>query len=93
MAKSKELIGVVVSDKMAKTVVVQVVSISKHPKYHKVVKHYKKIKAHDEKSTAKVGDSVSITETRPMSKDKRYRVVAVVKKAEIPHVQIKEEEK
>ncbi|MBT3319198.1 MAG: 30S ribosomal protein S17 [Clostridia bacterium] len=73
--------GVVVSDKMDKTIVVLIVRKWKHPRYGKMVKSSKKYKAHDEENTAKQGDMVLITETRPISKDKRWRLVEVVKAA------------
>lgn len=73
--KNKILKGVVVSDKMDKTVVVSVTRFVKHPKYKKYVKITKKFKAHDEDNSSKVGAQVSIKETRPMSKDKRFVVV------------------
>lgn len=68
--------GVVVSDKMQKTVVVAVKRFVKHPKYGKFLSRTKKYKAHDENGTFKVGDKVTIQEGRPMSKDKRFTVVA-----------------
>ncbi len=67
--------GVVVSDKMDKTVVVSVSRFIKHPKYGKFYKVNKKYKAHDEENAYKIGDKVEITETRPISKDKKFRVV------------------
>lgn len=67
--------GVVVSDKMQKTVVVKVERVYRHPLYQKVMKVAKKFKAHDELNECKVGDRVEIMETRPMSRDKRWRVV------------------
>jgi small subunit ribosomal protein S17 len=90
MGKRKELIGLVVSDKMQKTVVVKALRISKHPKYSRIMKSHNKFKAHDEKSIAKLGDTVRIEETRPLSKDKRFRVLEVVKKAEAPDIVIDE---
>lgn len=69
------LSGIVVSDKMDKTVVVSVSRFVKHPKYGKFYKINKKYKAHDEENKYKVGDKVEITETRPISKDKRFRVI------------------
>ncbi len=77
----KSRTGVVVSDKMDKTIVVEIVRRSKHPLYGKIIKSTKKYKAHDEENTAKVGDKVLITETRPLSKDKRWRLVEVVEAA------------
>lgn len=77
----KSRTGVVVSDKMDKTIVVSIVRQAKHPLYKKTVKISKKYKAHDEENQAKVGDEVLITETRPLSKDKRWRLVKVVRAA------------
>jgi small subunit ribosomal protein S17 len=79
----KEQIGKVVSDKMEKTIVVAVETYKKHPLYHKRIKYTKKFKAHDENNEAKIGDTVKIMETRPLSKDKRWRLVEVVEKAVI----------
>lgn len=79
----KVQIGKVVSDKMDKTIVVAVETYKKHDLYHKRIKYTKKFKAHDEENTAKVGDVVRIMETRPLSKDKRWRLVEVVEKAVI----------
>lgn len=74
--------GTVVSaGKMDKTIVVAIVSNSKHPLYKKVVKKTKKFKVHDENNEAKVGDTVEIMETRPISKDKYYRLVRIVERA------------
>ncbi|MFZ2072613.1 MAG: 30S ribosomal protein S17 [Minisyncoccia bacterium] len=73
--KGNVLKGVVVSDKMDKTVVVSVSRFLKHPKYGKFYKVSKKYKAHDEDNTCKTGDNVEIIETRPISKDKRFKVV------------------
>ena len=74
-------IGIVVSDKMDKTVVVSVVSRKKHPLYKKTITSTKKYKAHDELGQAHIGDTVEIAETRPLSKDKYHRVVRIVEKA------------
>jgi small subunit ribosomal protein S17 len=76
-----QLEGYVASDKMDKTVVVQVVTQMKHPQYGKYVQRTKKYYAHDEKNDAKVGDRVRIIETRPLSKLKRYRVSQIVERA------------
>ena len=73
--------GVVVSDKMDKTVVVAIEEYTKHPVYSKVIKRTKKYKAHDEENTCQTGDKVKIMETRPLSKEKRWRVVQVIEKA------------
>lgn len=78
----KERIGTVVSDKMDKTITVQVELVSKHAVYNRSVKKYNKFKAHDEKNDAKTGDVVRIQETRPLSKTKRWRLVEIVKRAE-----------
>ncbi|MGA0849807.1 MAG: 30S ribosomal protein S17 [Chthoniobacterales bacterium] len=75
----KTLVGEVVSDKMDKTVVVRTVSRVPHPRFGKIVKHTAKFHAHDEKNEAKTGDKVRITETRPLSKTKRWRLVEVLK--------------
>ncbi len=85
MGKKKEFIGKVVSDRMLKTIIVRVETIGKHPKYLKVVKKYNKFKVHDEKNTAKIGDLVKIEETRPLSKDKRFKLAEIVKKALSTH--------
>ena len=79
----KELIGKVVSDKMDKTIVVLVETYKKHPLYGKRVKYSKKFKAHDENNQAKIGDKVLIMETRPLSKDKRFRLVQILEEAVI----------
>jgi len=78
----KTMIGVVVSDKMDKTVVVRVEKIKIHPKFKKHYKVHKKYKAHDEKNECKKGDLVIIQETRPLSKEKRWRVVKILSKQE-----------
>jgi small subunit ribosomal protein S17 len=77
----KTRVGKVVSDKMQKTVVVQIERRVPHPVYGKMVTRTKKLKAHDEENTAKTGDTVRIAETRPLSKDKRWRVVEIVERA------------
>lgn len=76
----KERLGEVISNKMAKTVVVRVERRFQHPQFKKVVTSYKKFYAHDEKSEARVGDRVRIIETRPLSKTKRWRLVEVVER-------------
>jgi len=73
--------GKVVSDKMDKTITVAVVDNVKHPLYGKIVKRTYKLKAHDENNECKVGDTVKVMETRPLSKDKRWRLVEIVEKA------------
>ena len=70
----RALVGVVTSDKMEKTVVVQVERVARHPLYGKVVKTHKKYKAHDENNEARIGDTVQIRECRPISKDKKFFV-------------------
>ncbi|MBN2831150.1 MAG: 30S ribosomal protein S17 [Candidatus Omnitrophica bacterium] len=82
MGKRKEFVGIVVSDKMQKTAVVKVMQMTKHPKYSRINKVYNKFKADDQNGVAKAGDIVRIEETRPLSKDKRFRVVEVIKKAQ-----------
>ncbi|MFF2912563.1 30S ribosomal protein S17 [Paenibacillus sp. NPDC057934] len=77
----KVLVGKVVSDKMDKTIVIAVETYKKHNLYHKRIKSTKKFKAHDESNVAKIGDVVKVMETRPLSKDKRWRLVEVVEKA------------
>jgi len=77
----KTRIGKVVSDKMDKTIVVAVETFVKHPLYNKRVKRTVKFKAHDEENTCSMGDKVKIMETRPLSKDKRWRLVEIVEKA------------
>ena len=76
----KKRIGIVLSDKMQKTIVVQIRRKALHPTYGKVVEHAVKFKAHDEKNEAKVGDRVLIQETRPLSKDKNWRLVEILEK-------------
>ncbi|HOZ91109.1 MAG: 30S ribosomal protein S17 [Bacteroidia bacterium] len=77
----KEKIGIVTSDKMAKSIVVSIERKEKHPIYGKFIKKTKKFMAHDEKNEAHVGDKVRIMETRPLSKNKNWRLVDVVEKA------------
>ncbi|MDD6208219.1 MAG: 30S ribosomal protein S17 [Clostridiales bacterium] len=73
--------GKVISDKMDKTIVVAVVDNVKHPLYGKIVKRTYKLKAHDENNECKIGDRVKVMETRPLSKDKRWRLVEIIEKA------------
>jgi small subunit ribosomal protein S17 len=77
----KSRTGLVVSDKMEKTVVVAIERRVPHPVYGKMVTRTKRLKAHDEENSAKVGDTVRIVETRPLSKDKRWRVVEIMNRA------------
>jgi small subunit ribosomal protein S17 len=80
-AARKLRVGVVVSDKMQKTVVVKIDRRVPHPTYGKMVTRSSKVKAHDEANSAKTGDTVRIMETRPLSKDKRWRLVEIVERA------------
>lgn len=80
--KRKIKTGIVVSDKMEKTITVSVQRIVQHPMYKKYLKKYTKLKAHDENSEAHMGDTVEIMETRPLSKSKNWRLVKVLKKKE-----------
>jgi small subunit ribosomal protein S17 len=77
----KTRVGVVTSDKMDKTVVVSVKDKIQHPLYKKIINNTIKLKAHDEKNECGIGDRVLVMETRPMSKDKRWRVVEIIEKA------------
>lgn len=77
----KSRVGDVISDRMDKTVVVRVQRLKEHPKYKKVIRQTTRFKAHDEQNQCKVGDRVRIVETRPLSHDKRWRVVEIVEKA------------
>lgn len=79
--RRKTRVGRVVSDKMEKTIVVSVENFVRHPLYGKAVKTSKKFKAHDENNECRIGDRVRIMETRPLSKDKRWRLVSIVEKA------------
>ena len=79
----KVMIGTVTSNKMDKTIVVSVETSVKHPIYGKIVKRTYKLKAHDEENQCQIGDKVKVMETRPLSKDKRWRVVEIVEKAVI----------
>ena len=76
----KTRVGLVTSDKMDKTIVVSIVDNVKHPLYGKIVKRTYKLKAHDENNVCQIGDKVKVAETRPLSKDKRWRLVEVVEK-------------
>ena len=77
----KTRVGIVTSDKMDKTIVVSIVDNVKHPLYGKIVKRTYKLKAHDEKNECNIGDTVRVMETRPLSKDKRWRLVEIIEKA------------
>ncbi len=77
----KTRVGTVVSDKMDKTIVVSIADNVRHPLYKKIIKRTIKLKAHDEQNACGIGDRVLIMETRPLSKDKRWRVVEIIEKA------------
>jgi len=81
-AKRKTRVGKIIGDKMDKTIVVAVESHYKHPLYNKILKRIKKYKAHDPEGSGKTGDLVEISETRPLSRTKRWRLEKVIKKAE-----------
>ena len=76
----KTRVGIVTSDKMDKTIVVSIIDNVKHPLYGKIVKRTYKLKAHDENNECQIGDRVRVMETRPLSKDKRWRLVEIVEK-------------
>ena len=78
----KTRVGIVISDKMDKTIVVAIATNVQHPLYHKIIKRTYKLKAHDENNDCNVGDTVRVMECRPLSKDKRWRLVEIVKRAE-----------
>ena len=78
---AKEAEGHVVSDRMEKTVVVESTRLTRHPLYHKVLRRSRRFKAHDESNACRVGDRVLIRETRPLSKEKRWRVVKILERA------------
>ncbi len=80
MGKRKGFNGTVTSDKMQKTIIVKVVNLVKHKKYGRIVRKYTSYKVHDEGNSAKKGDLVRIEETRPLSKDKRFRLIEILKK-------------
>ncbi|MCL2579082.1 MAG: 30S ribosomal protein S17 [Oscillospiraceae bacterium] len=77
----KSRVGKVVSDKMDKTVVVAIIDNVRHPLYKKIIKRTIRVKAHDEKNECGIGDTVSVMETRPLSKDKHWRVSSIIEKA------------
>ncbi len=81
-SKQRERQGVVVSDKMDKTVVVQVTAVKPHPLYKKVMRRSSRLKAHDEQNEARVGDTVLVRECRPLSRDKTWRLIKVLERAE-----------
>lgn len=78
----KVLTGKVVSDKMDKTVVVAVETLVRHPLYQRIIRRTKKFKAHDEQNSCRVGDKVKMMETRPLSKEKRWRIIEILDRAE-----------
>ena len=80
MERNLRKTGVVI-DKMDKTIVVAIVDNVKHPLYNKIIKRTYKLKAHDEENTCKIGDRVKVMETRPLSKDKRWRLVEIIERA------------
>jgi len=77
----KEFVGIVKSDKMQKTIVVAIETLKLHPLYKKYVKRVKKVKAHDEKNDAKIGDRVRVIESRPLSREKRWKLVEILERA------------
>ena len=79
--KKKEFVGIVKSDKMMKTIVVAINTMKLHPLYKKYVKRTKKVKAHDEKNDAKIGDRVRVIECRPLSREKRWKLVEIIERA------------
>ncbi|MCX7857382.1 MAG: 30S ribosomal protein S17 [Deltaproteobacteria bacterium] len=84
-SKKKKMVGTVISNKMQKTVVVEVEKLLKHPKYKKYLKRKKRYKAHDEKNECQIGDKVLIVESRPISKEKRWIVKQIIeRKSEMP---------
>jgi small subunit ribosomal protein S17 len=88
--RRKERTGVVVSNKMDKTVTVKLERVMQHPLYGKSIKRVKQIKVHDGKNACQIGDTVRIAETRPLSKDKHWRVVEIVKRVGVEMVELKE---
>jgi small subunit ribosomal protein S17 len=88
--KHKTRVGHVVNNKMDKTVVVTVETLRHHPLYKKTIRRVVKYKVHDEKNECKLGDTVKIIETRPLSKEKRWRVTEIITKSEVMEVQPKE---
>ena len=88
--KRKTRVGCMVSNKMDKTVVVTVETLRHHPLYKKTIRRAVKYKAHDEKNECRLGDTVKIIETRPLSKEKRWRVAEIITKREVVEVQPKE---
>ncbi|MCM8800716.1 MAG: 30S ribosomal protein S17 [Candidatus Omnitrophica bacterium] len=91
MGKKREFVGTVISDKMQKTIIVKIMRLTKHPKYKRIIKKYNKFKVHDEKGIAKIGDMVRIQQTRPISKEKHFRLLEVIKPAKSSGIEIKPE--
>jgi len=91
MGRRKEFIGTVISNRMQKTIIVRVERLARHPRYNRIVRFTTKFKVHDEGNTAQVGDVVRIQETRPLSKEKFFRLVGIVKKAEQVEQKLKDE--
>jgi small subunit ribosomal protein S17 len=91
MGKTKDLIGTVISEGMQKTRIVRIMRLMKHVKYGRIIKKYNKFKVHDEKNSAHIGDVVRVRECRPLSKEKRFRLIEIIKKAQATHIQLKEE--
>ncbi len=87
----RKMTGVVVRDKMDKTVVIEVEKFLKHPKYHKYLRRKKRYKAHDEKNECRVGDRVLIMESRPLSREKRWVVKEIIEKDQLAGIQVKVE--
>jgi small subunit ribosomal protein S17 len=81
VTRQREMQGVVVSDKMDKTIVVEVTTVQPHPRYKKVVRRSRKLKAHDELNDARIGDQVLVRECRPLSKEKTWRLVEILHRA------------
>ncbi|HHW39841.1 MAG TPA: 30S ribosomal protein S17 [Syntrophomonadaceae bacterium] len=90
-AQRKTRVGVVVSDKMDKTVVVAVETMVRHPLYKRTIRRTKKFKAHDETNSCRVGDTVRIMETRPLSREKRWRVAEIISRAADKGIVVEEE--
>jgi len=90
MSGRRVLVGTVVSDKMNKTIVVAVSRVKRHPLYKKAIKRTRRFKAHDEENTARLGDRVRIEESRPLSREKRWRLLEVVTRGELAEVAPKE---
>ena len=91
MEKRRKIrVGRVVSNKMDKTVVVTVETLRHHPLYKKTIRRVVKYKVHDERNECKLGDTVEITETRPLSREKRWRVTGIITKSEVVEIQPKE---